>query len=159
MAEKRIDGRMCAIIGGCALAGIALVALVGICFTDTVSALVDGHGDAIRRREQALFEEYSNALVSYSQSLEQSVQDDEIIIGVQGTDDSMFMDSLEAAGVDSSRVHLNDDGIYVYRIEHGDTLTSLSAAFDYSVDALANYNDIEDVNRIYAESSLRIPEN
>lgn len=157
MVGKSGDRRFGLIVGGCVVAGLALAAVVAVNFAGTLSSMTNGHGSAIAMKEQALFDEYANALVLYSQSLDQSVKDDEIIIGVQDTDASMSKDSLEAAGVDASRVYLNDDGVYVYRIERGDTLTSLSAAFEYSVDALADYNDIDDVNRIYAESSLRIP--
>lgn len=46
---------------------------------------------------------------------------------------------------------------WVYLVQPGDNLSALSAAFGYSVDEIANLNDIRDVNLIYAESSLRIP--
>jgi len=47
----------------------------------------------------------------------------------------------------------------VYDIETGDTLTAISAQHGYSVDELANYNQIRDVNLIYNHSVLRIPSN
>lgn len=50
------------------------------------------------------------------------------------------------------------DGTYVYMIQHGDTLSQISAKLLYSVDELAEYNFIRDVNLIYADSALRIPQ-
>lgn len=46
----------------------------------------------------------------------------------------------------------------VYHIKKGDTLSSISDKVHYSVDELAKYNKIEDVNLIYAGSALRIPD-
>ena len=43
-------------------------------------------------------------------------------------------------------------------IQDGDTLSQLSAAFGFSVDELASFNHIRDVDIIYANSSLRVPE-
>lgn len=65
-------------------------------------------------------------------------------------------DSLEACEIDVSRLR-KQDGLWIYLIEYGDTLSKLSKAFGYSVDELANFNQIRDVNLIYANSSLRIP--
>lgn len=45
----------------------------------------------------------------------------------------------------------------VYDIKPGDTLTSISHEFGFSVDQIANLNQIRDVNVIYAGSLLRIP--
>lgn len=47
----------------------------------------------------------------------------------------------------------------VYYIKEGDTLSSISDKVLYSVDELAKYNKIKDVNLIYAGSALRIPKN
>lgn len=46
----------------------------------------------------------------------------------------------------------------IYMIQKGDTLTKLSRQFSYSVDELANFNQIRNVNLIYANSVLRIPQ-
>ena len=48
-------------------------------------------------------------------------------------------------------------GDNVYIISRGDTLTSISAHYGVSVDEIAKYNQISDVNMIYADSALRIP--
>lgn len=52
---------------------------------------------------------------------------------------------------------LEEDGTVVYHIQWGDTLGKISGMFGISVDELAEYNHIRDVNLIYATSSLRIP--
>lgn len=44
-----------------------------------------------------------------------------------------------------------------YHIVWGDTLCKISSELHISVDELAEYNHIRDVNKIYAESDLRIP--
>lgn len=45
----------------------------------------------------------------------------------------------------------------VYKVQPGDTLSSISQKFSISVDTLVKYNDIHDANWIYANSSIRIP--
>lgn len=59
--------------------------------------------------------------------------------------------------VDANRIQQDSDGVWVYLIERGDNLSKLSEVFGHSVDALANYNEIRNVNLIYAESALRLP--
>ena len=66
--------------------------------------------------------------------------------------------TLEASGIELNRMRKQED-TWVYTIKYGDTLTKLSKAFGYSVDELAKFNSIRNVNLIYAESSLRIPNN
>ena len=46
----------------------------------------------------------------------------------------------------------------VYIVEWGDTLSAISAEHGVSVDKIANLNDIRDVNLIYADSVLEMPE-
>ena len=62
--------------------------------------------------------------------------------------DGTFVDG--AAGV-------TGDGIAYYHVVWGDTLCKVSSAVHYSVQELAEYNHIFNVNLIYAESDLRIP--
>lgn len=45
----------------------------------------------------------------------------------------------------------------IYYIQDGDTLTELSAQFGMSIDALANYNAVRDVNVISEGAALRVP--
>lgn len=51
----------------------------------------------------------------------------------------------------------NEYGEPVYIIERGDTLAAISAKVLYSVDELAEYNKIKNVNLIYEDSALRVP--
>lgn len=51
-----------------------------------------------------------------------------------------------------------DGCAYVYDIKRGDTLSKISGEVLYSVDALAAYNHIRNVNLIYAGSTLRVPD-
>lgn len=68
-------------------------------------------------------------------------------------------ESRTSPGVaDANRVDRQLDvrnGVYI--IQHGDTLSELSATLGYSVDELAQYNNIRNVNRIYTGSVLRLP--
>ena len=50
------------------------------------------------------------------------------------------------------------DGNMVYLVKDGDTLSDVSRKVSYSVDELAKYNKIKDVNLIYTGEALRIPE-
>lgn len=52
-----------------------------------------------------------------------------------------------------------DDDRIIYHVVRGDTLCKISTEYGVSVDAIANANDIRDVNLIYADSSLVIPSN
>lgn len=49
------------------------------------------------------------------------------------------------------------DSDTVYHVEEGDTLASISDEVGISVDMLAHYNEISNVNMIYKRSSLVIP--
>lgn len=46
----------------------------------------------------------------------------------------------------------------VWHVQYGNTLAYISDATGVSVDAIANANQIRDVNRIYADSALAIPD-
>lgn len=52
---------------------------------------------------------------------------------------------------------LDVDGNQIYLVKKGDTLTDVSARISYSVDEIAEYNHIKDVNLIYAGETLRVP--
>lgn len=47
----------------------------------------------------------------------------------------------------------------LYNIKYGDTLCEISKKTGFSVDSLAEKNDIRDVNKIYAGSVLVLPDN
>lgn len=50
---------------------------------------------------------------------------------------------------------LRDDDVHL--VQHGDTLSSISTEYGISVDMLAKYNGIADVDLIYSDSSLLVP--
>ena len=62
------------------------------------------------------------------------------------------------AGVANMRF-LPDENVWVYDVHRGDTLSKISRITNYSVDQLANINQIRRVNLIYTGSSLRGPNN
>lgn len=54
--------------------------------------------------------------------------------------------------------HFDDArAVWVYDIQWGDTLSDISRMFGRSVDSIAEYNHIQNVDLIYAESSIVIP--
>lgn len=157
----RPSGKAVLAIGGCALAGLLLLGVVGFTASNAYGSMVDSASAAIVSLQDRLCGEYETASSRYIDDLVLSQQKADAVVGVVIPDgqvtDPAFSDSLEAAGLDPERVVRDADGTYVYLIEPGDTLTSISAAFGYSVDSIANLNEIRDVNLIYANSSLRIP--
>lgn len=54
-------------------------------------------------------------------------------------------------------VTIDADGNMVYIVERGDTLTKISRLTGYSIQELAEYNHIENVNLIYTGQAIRIP--
>lgn len=50
------------------------------------------------------------------------------------------------------------DGTLSYLIQPGDTLCYISQLFGYSVQQIAEYNHVPDVNLIYADSIMRVPD-
>lgn len=51
----------------------------------------------------------------------------------------------------------NDQGDVLHTVERGETLSKISSQYGVSVDQLAWYNGIQDINLIYADSVLRVP--
>lgn len=159
MTGRRPDVKSVASAIACVLLGAGLIGGVAVCAGTTYSNMVQNRSAAVASIQNDCCDRYEVAILDYRDAVnkthENIVVKDESPSDAQGG--SMFLDSLEAAGIDVDRVVRTDDGTYVYLIERGDTLTKLSAAFGYSVDALANHNGIRDVNLIYANSSLRMP--
>lgn len=58
---------------------------------------------------------------------------------------------------DGKYVVVIEKGDAVYYINRGDTLSYISSVTGISVDELAEYNHIQNVNVIYAESALKVP--
>lgn len=57
----------------------------------------------------------------------------------------------------NENVVLTEDGRTIYYIQKGDTLSSISSITGVSVNELAEFNHIYNVNMIFADSSLQIP--
>lgn len=55
------------------------------------------------------------------------------------------------------RVHRRDDGVWVYHIKRGDTLTHISRHLGVSVDELGELNKIRDLNKINENAYLVLP--
>lgn len=69
-------------------------------------------------------------------------------------------ESSQPPGHDSGPNEGSDDELredVIHQVVRGDTLSSLSAKYSVSVDQLAEYNEIADVNLIYSGSALRVP--
>lgn len=160
-SAKRPGGKSVALVCVSLVAGLLLVGVVGLTASHAYGTMVDRASTSIVGLQDKLCSDYETASSRYIEDLVLSQQKADAAVGVVvpegSTDDPTFQTSLEAAGLDPSRIVMDGDGVYVYLIAPGDTLTSLSAAFGYSVDELANYNEIRDVNLIYANSSLRVP--
>lgn len=165
-------GKDAATIALCAVLGLGAIGGIGCLTMNRVDAMVDNASSVVSRTSDELAQAYADKL-DYYEMVEQHLLGGEgttrgvdVAPGIElpssmvPTDaeaQAAFVAALEDAGVDPSRVIMSDDGTWVYLIEHGDTLTKLSAAFGYSVDELADFNHVRDVNLIYAESALRIP--
>lgn len=98
-------------------------------------------------QEQELIEKQEFYLARYEEALKKRNEMLAVVIP----------DDMDTNILDSNTVMTDIDGVSVYIIQPGDTLSSLSAMFGYSVDELANFNQIRDVHLIYSNSALRIP--
>lgn len=80
---------------------------------------------------------------------------------VETSDTEVSADDSEAVTypyyIGTEFVIVDPDGNMVYIVKKGDTLSAVSGIVGYSVDELAEYNHIENVNLIYIDESLRIP--
>lgn len=80
---------------------------------------------------------------------------------VKPSDTEVSADDSEAVTypyyIGAEFVVVDPDGNMVYIVKKGDTLSAVSGIVGYSVDELAEYNHIKNVNLIYIDESLRIP--
>ena len=80
---------------------------------------------------------------------------------VKTSDTEVSADDSEAVTypyyIGTEFVVVDPEGNMVYVVKKGDTLSAVSRMVGYSVDELAEYNHIKDVNLIYVDESLRIP--
>lgn len=98
--------------------------------------------------------------VNAKEILREFIQDDsiqDIVVQEKNTTSEAPMLSQQTAGqIQGKKVKKQPKKVYY--IQKGDTLSAISDKLLYSVDELATYNQIKDVNLIYAGSSLRIPQ-
>lgn len=80
---------------------------------------------------------------------------------VKPSDTNVSADDSEAVTypyyIGTEFVVVDPDGNMVYIVKKGDTLSAVSGIVGYSVDELAEYNHIKNVNLIYIDESIRIP--
>lgn len=80
---------------------------------------------------------------------------------VKPSDTKVSADDSEAVTypyyIGTEFVVVDPDGNMVYIVKKGDTLSAVSGIVGYSVDELAEYNHIKNVNLIYIDESIRIP--
>ena len=120
-----------------AVVGVSLVLFISVKTIDGISrnALSDA----------------KNLNTVYAKNFEE--QESDIPIQENITDD---ITSEKYAGY--PHAHFDDArAVWVYDIQWGDTLSDISRMFGRSVDSIAEYNHIQNVDLIYAESSIVIP--
>lgn len=108
---------------------------------------------------------YRNKLKKYDkssqpkQSIDIVAESNDVKVNNNALDAKPADESRTSPGVADTKVTTRQldvrNGVYI--IQHGDTLSELSATLGYSVDELAQYNNIRNVNRIYTGSILRLP--
>lgn len=175
--KQRTDKSMIGlIIGSCAI-GLAGALCVGMLTCNALGHAVTAHAYAIHSQQTALAQKYKTGIDDYNYRVAKAKAERDARekaehaarqktegkaapgTGIELPKDKKTesLDSLEVAGVDTSHIVRKADGTMVYMIQPGDTLTSISATLGYSVDELANFNQIRNVNLIYANSALRVP--
>ena len=124
----------------CAIGAIAGVSLVLFISAKTI--------DGISRNALA---DVKNLNTVYAKNFEE--QESDIPIQENITDD---IKTEKYAGY--PHAHFDDArAVWVYDIQWGDTLSDISRMFGRSVDSIAEYNYIQNVDLIYAGSSIVIP--
>lgn len=140
---------------------VTIAAIAGISYGTAVhiASAETAYADSSLQSQMQMIGEYRDALDAYKllKGAESSEETPGVVAPENQGDTQKLMESVEAAGLDPSNIIEDMDGTSVYLIQPGDTLSQISAAFGYSVDKLANFNEIRNVNLIYANSALQIP--
>lgn len=124
----------------CVIGAIAGVSLVFFISTKTI--------DGISRNALA---DAKNLNAVYAKNFEN--QESDTLVQENITDD---IKAEQYVGY--PHAHFDDArAVWVYDIQWGDTLSDISKMFGRSVDSIAEYNHIQNVDLIYAESSIVIP--
>lgn len=140
------------------VAGVGVASCVSV--THGVNKLASSYTAVVADDAVSSYATYREAVQLYRSNLRRALQNVSTKPGliIPYEIDARFLASLEAAGLSRDNIVQDKDGTFVYMIQDGDTLSQLSAAFGFSVDELASFNHIRDVDIIYANSSLRVPE-
>lgn len=127
-----------------ALCLVSTIAMAGIIGVVTYNVTADMHRSTVNT-------------VVMSINAEKSKQDYKL--DNSSTETIVSDSTLATASVDAEKGNVVTDkkGNKIYYIKPGDTLCDISRATGFSVDELAEYNDIRDVNLIYAQSALKVP--
>jgi LysM repeat protein len=140
---------------------VTIVAIAGISYGTFahIASAETAYADSSLQSQMQMIGEYKDALDAYKllKGVESSEETPGVVVPANQGDTQKLMESVEAAGLDPNNIIQDMDGTSVYLIQPGDTLSQISAAFGYSVDKLANLNEIRNVNLIYANSALQIP--
>lgn len=163
--KKQTDKSIIGLVIGSTSFGLACILCAGMLTFNALDNAVTAHADALYSQQTELIQKYKTSIDDYNNRVARAATERvarekvESNGGIALPKDKKTgsLDSLEAAGVGTSRVVKDTDGTFVYMIRPGDTLTKISEAFGYSVDEFANYNQIRNVNLIYANSALRVP--
>lgn len=142
------------IVCGIAAVGIAVVVTASTVYQ--VQNMQSQAANVVQSVSDATVAVYEQALDTYKSNYEAAIAANETPALVI-SDATSVQSVIEQMGIDSSLIRQDSDGTYVYLIQPGDTLSKLSAVFGYSVDEIANFNQIRNVNLIYDGSALRIP--
>lgn len=163
--KKQTDKSTIGLVIGSSVLGLAGILCVGVLTFNALGNAVTAHADAMYNQQTELAQKYKTSIDDYKNRVakasveriarEKAESNGGIALPKDKKTESL--DSLEAAGADTSHVIKDADGTLVYMIQPDDTLAKISAALGYSVDELANYNQIRNVNLIYANSALRVP--
>lgn len=140
---------------GTSVIGLAGVLAIGALTFNALSNAAIAHADALYSQQTTLVQKYKASIDAYNDGIDMAEHNAGLVLPKDNKTESL--DSLEVAGVDTSHIVQKSDGTMVYMIQSGDTLTSISATLGYSVDEIANFNQIRNVNLIYANSALRVP--
>lgn len=141
---------------GCVVMVVAVGAVVGLTTAYQVCHMQAEAAASVAEVSMRAVSTYEKALATYQANYEAAIAAGEtpaVVVPSELSPETV----AEQMGVDVAYIKQDADGTYVYLIQPGDTLSRLSAVFGYSVDALANFNEIRNVNLIYDGSALRIP--
>lgn len=160
MDKKQHDVGTIVLIVVSSVLGCAVIFGIGYLTVTRINRNIQSYADVVYHDSIFLTEKYAFDLQNMSNKVETKAEvavKSDTSVSSEITTKQESLDSPEAATEYPKPDIVEHDDQNVYIIKPGDTLTKISAALGYSVDELANYNEIRDVNLIYANSVLQIP--